>query len=251
MALGRVRLIWTTNFDKNVEDASAKVLGGTGRLTVATLDSAAIAEESIAEERWPVLAKLHGDFQSRRLKNTSDELITQNERLRTTLIDQSKRFGLVVAGYSGRDQSVMDALERGLDNDRPDPSNADNAKYAPLLSAVGSLKGVIPKIGISWREAIAIRLDLRRNRLWLLMEPTSWIDSLPGQRVPDEVKEFHRRKSAARYNKSWNALIEAWSSVLTGGKPSLLISAFGISDGVDATFEIGRITAFSRRIQGR
>ncbi|MEP6637017.1 MAG: hypothetical protein ABJB97_09845 [Acidobacteriota bacterium] len=159
---------------------------------------------------------------------------------------------------------LYDALVRGLCRERDllgyrrhnvnilsiDPSNADNAKYAPLLSAVGSLKGVIPKIGISWREAIAIRLDLRRNRLWLLMEPTSWIDCLPGQRVPDEVKEFHRRKSAARYNKSWNALIEAWSSVLTGGKPSLLISASGISDGVDATFEIGRITAFSRRIKG-
>jgi hypothetical protein len=132
-----------------------------------------------------------------------------------------------------------------------DPNNIDNVKYAPLRSAVDTLTGVIPKVGISWREAIAIRFDLRRNRLWLLMEPTSWIDSLPGHRVPDEVKEFHRRRSAARYNKSWNALVEAWSSVLTGGKASVVISAFGISDGVDAIFEISRVTGFSRRIQSR
>ena len=121
MALGRVRLVWTTNFDKNIEDAAARVFGSTGPLTVVTLDSAAIAEESIADERWPILGKLHGDFQSRRLKNTSEELIAQDERLRTALVDQVRRFGLVVAGYSGRDKSVMDALDGGLKSERPFP----------------------------------------------------------------------------------------------------------------------------------
>src|SRR5207247_1360333 len=101
MVLGRVRLVWTTNFDKNIEDAAARVFGGTGTLTVATLDSAAIAEESIADERWPILAKLHGDFQSRRLKNTSEELIAQDERLRTALVAQGRRIGRGVAGYGG------------------------------------------------------------------------------------------------------------------------------------------------------
>jgi len=451
MALDRVRLVWSTNFDKNIEDSAARVFRSTGKLTVATLDSAVLAEESLEEERWPVLAKLHGDFQSRRLKNTTDELIAQDQRLRTTLIQSTQRFGLIVAGYSGRDQSIMDALEGGLDasrmfphgifwitppgstmyprvqtflsraaekgvevhqvdannfdelmsdllvmiedipiellrhlepvapriTDGPLPSgeggwpvvrlnalpmlsfpsicrrvvcniggikevrasvkesfaeiiavrrnvgvlafgrdievrkafakhnisewdlhaidadrltfdsmelsliydglvraisrerglvghrrhnvnvlaidsqNLENPNYAPLLASLETLTGIIPKAGISWTEAIAIRLDLRRDRLWLLMEPTSWVDNLPGKRIPDEVKEFHRRKSASRYNKSWNALVEAWSIVLTGGKPSMRISAFGIADGVDATFEIGRVTAFSRRSESK
>ena len=55
--------------------------------------------------------QLHGDFRSRRLKNTTDELRHQDVRLRRTLVESCIRFGLVVAGYSGRDSSIMDALD--------------------------------------------------------------------------------------------------------------------------------------------
>jgi hypothetical protein len=58
---------------------------------------------------------VHGDFRSRRLKNTSDELRHQDVRLRQILVDSCRRFGLVVAGYSGRDDSVMGALEEALE----------------------------------------------------------------------------------------------------------------------------------------
>jgi hypothetical protein len=50
------------------------------------------------------------NFRSRRLKNTSDELRLQDERLRQVMVDACRQFGLVVAGYSGRDSSVMDTL---------------------------------------------------------------------------------------------------------------------------------------------
>ncbi len=50
------------------------VLGGTGRLVVTDLNRAELAREALNEGRWPLLVKLHGDFQSRRLKNTVDEL---------------------------------------------------------------------------------------------------------------------------------------------------------------------------------
>ena len=58
-----------------------------------------------------MLGKLHGDFRSRRLKNTSDELREQDAKLRQALVTACGRYGLVVAGYSGRDDSVMRALE--------------------------------------------------------------------------------------------------------------------------------------------
>ena len=447
MALAKARIVWTTNFDRNVEDSAAKVFGTTAKLAVATLDAVRLAEESIQEQRWPLLAKLHGDFQSRRLKNTAEELRSQDERLRAALVDACRRFGLIVVGYSGRDHSVMNALEEGISNgtgfpggvfwiNRPgsppcpraiefiakakaagveaheveannfdelmgdlllmveelpptlaghldsvaprlteapmppinggwpvvrlnalpityfptvcrrvvcavggmkqvrkiahdsgkdiivarrqigviafgsdpdiraafapyniqewdlhsieperlafesmemslvydslvkafmrerallgcrrknlnalavNPKDVDNSNYAPLRAALGDLSGTIPKLGIWWSEAINIRLELRLDQLWLLIEPSSWVDSLPGRRVPDEVKEFHRNRSALRYNKKWNSLVEAWSSVLTGGKASAKVTALGISDGIDATFEINRITAFSRR----
>ena len=107
----RTRLVWTTNFDAMVADACAKVYGTTGSLMSVDLDVPELGEQAIREERWPVEVKLHGDFHSRRLKNTAEELRHQDARLRNILIDSCSRCGLVVAGYSGRDDSVMDALD--------------------------------------------------------------------------------------------------------------------------------------------
>jgi NAD-dependent SIR2 family protein deacetylase len=105
------RLVWTTNFDPLVPDACAKVYHGTGSLTCVALDAPDLASQCITEERWPVEIKLHGDFRSRRLKNTGDELRHQDQRLRQLLVDSCRRFGLVVVGYSGRDNSVLDTLD--------------------------------------------------------------------------------------------------------------------------------------------
>ena len=110
------RLVWTTNFDTMLADSCAKVYGTTGSLTSVALDAPELAEQAISEERWPVDVKLHGDFHSRRLKNTTEELRHQDTRLRKLLVDSCKRYGLVVAGYSGRDDSVMDTLNDALNN---------------------------------------------------------------------------------------------------------------------------------------
>jgi len=111
------RLVWTTNFDPLVADACAKVHDGTGFLTTVALDAPDLAVQVIGEQRWPVEIKLHGDFRSRRLKNTGDELRQQDSRLRHMLVESCHRFGLVVAGYSGRDDSIIDALDETLKQD--------------------------------------------------------------------------------------------------------------------------------------
>ena len=122
MLAGLCRLVWTTNFDTLVADACAEVFGTTSSLTTATLDAPELARHAIAGERWPLEVKLHGDFRSHRLKNTGDELRRQDQELRGILVDCAARFGLVVAGYSGRDGSVMSALEEGLAKMQPFPA---------------------------------------------------------------------------------------------------------------------------------
>jgi hypothetical protein len=114
MRAQHARLIWTTNFDPLIADSCAKIYDGTGYLTTATLDAPELAKQALDEGRWPVEIKLHGDFRSRRLKNTPDELRLQDERLRQMLVESCGRFGLAVAGYSGRDSSVMDALDSAV-----------------------------------------------------------------------------------------------------------------------------------------
>jgi hypothetical protein len=122
MRAGLTKLVWTTNFDALNADACAKVYDSTAPLTTVALDAPAVANETINTERWPIEIKLHGDFRSRRLKNTSDELRLQDARLRQILIDTCRQWGLVVAGYSGRDDSVMDALTEALGQSTPFPA---------------------------------------------------------------------------------------------------------------------------------
>lgn len=111
MRAALVRIVWTTNFDPLLADACVRIYDTTGSLTTVDLDSSHLATPAIANEQWPIEVKLHGDFRSRRLKNTSEELRRQDETLRKALIDSCTQSGLVVVGYSGRDNSVMNALE--------------------------------------------------------------------------------------------------------------------------------------------
>lgn len=108
------KMIWTTNFDHLVDDACAKVFETTSALTSVGLQAPSLAKEAIAGQRWPVQVKIHGDFQFRRLKNTTEELRHQDAELRHVLIDCCQTSGLIVAGYSGRDESVMAALSEAM-----------------------------------------------------------------------------------------------------------------------------------------
>jgi hypothetical protein len=447
------RIVWTTNFDKNVEDAAAKVFGRTGALLAVDLEAPHIFRQAVQENRWPLLGKLHGDFQSRRLKNTEDELRNQDAELRQCLVRACQAGGLVVVGYSGRDASVMDALEEAIDNGNGFPhglfwiarsggsaprvtalldkaraagvadahlievptfdelladvigqcqelSDADSAflnehprrvSPAPLVTekgkwpvirlnaievlrfpstcrlvkaeiggmkdvreaiaesgadvvagrrkagillfgsdaeakkafprgdfdiytlesrrlrysspeqsmiydalvrslvrerplrsgyraqhpvlfvdpqrqsdqsleslrrAAGSLCGVLRDVGVSWSEAVSLRLSYSMDKLWLIFEPTIWPE-YPIENSEDEgesrrqrrvVKEFQRERAAKRYNKAWNAMLQAWCDVFCQGKDSVELQAFGISTGIDAQFELASITGFSRHI---
>jgi hypothetical protein len=121
MAEDLCRAVWSTNFDRTVEDAAAERLGGTGRLVVADLKEPEKARRAFDENRWPIYGKLHGDYHSDALKNTDAELRQQDAEMRRSLIDACHRQGLAVIGYSGRDASIMDALTEALDQGRGFP----------------------------------------------------------------------------------------------------------------------------------
>ena len=112
MKSDHTRIVWTTNFDTLIADACAKVFDGTGALTSLAFGVGnEIARKAMADGRWPIEVKLHGDFRWRQLKNTDDELRHQDSELRAVLVDSCRRSGLIVCGYSGRDDSIMDTLE--------------------------------------------------------------------------------------------------------------------------------------------
>lgn len=171
MRAKRARLIWTTNFDPLIDDACARVFSTTGALTTVDLEGSAQAAQIIAAERWPVQIKLHGDFRSRRLKNTDDELRQQELQLRKALLDASLRFGLVVTGYSGRDHSIMDTLEEAVQLDGAFPAGLfwlNRGQDTPLkrverllllASAKGIETGLVPVESFDEILRDLIRLD--------------------------------------------------------------------------------------------
>ena len=120
IASRQIRCLFTTNFDQLTERSAVfanELLPVEQRThpTVATLDTADVARRCLNDGDWPLFVKLHGDYQSTRLKNVRAELQAQNEDLRGVLVDAVKRFGLVVVGFSGRDKSVMEALQEPLE----------------------------------------------------------------------------------------------------------------------------------------
>jgi hypothetical protein len=120
VASRRLPAIFTSNFDRLIENSSTEAdallePNDQARLATSDLNAVDVAERCVAEGAWPLLVKLHGDYQSEGLKNIDAELAHQDEALRRVLVTTCRRFGLVVAGYSGRDQSVMDTLTSVLD----------------------------------------------------------------------------------------------------------------------------------------
>ena len=127
MASDLLRIVFTTNFDDLPEQAAHALLDSdiiTPRrpIVVAGLENAPLAKRAYDKGTWPLFSKLHGDFREQRLKNTRAELQKQDREMRSVLLDACRRQGLIVAGYSGRDASVMEVLHEALESRDPYPS---------------------------------------------------------------------------------------------------------------------------------
>ncbi len=119
LEMGRSRLIFTTNFDDVLEDAYSAVAGK--NLTPFNLEGSYAALEALNAERFPLYAKIHGDFRYQKIKNLSQDLISNDENIQKCFVAAAGRYGLIVAGYSGRDSNVMAMFRQALEQPNPFP----------------------------------------------------------------------------------------------------------------------------------
>jgi hypothetical protein len=119
LASGFCRAAFTTNFDSVVERAVADVAGLS--LSAYHLEGSHNATNALNNEEFPLYCKLHGDFRYDSLKNLPADLAAQNEMLSACLVNAANRFGFVVAGYSGRDESIMTLFRSALASHNPFP----------------------------------------------------------------------------------------------------------------------------------
>jgi hypothetical protein len=124
VAAGMAAVVITPNFETLAEDAIRAALDSTtgGRLIVLDPESSGRVPFTIATDARPLLIKIHGDMGTVTLKNTSAELAEQDKLLRAATLSLLGRYGLIVAGYSGRDLAVMEMLRDALEQPTPYPA---------------------------------------------------------------------------------------------------------------------------------
>jgi hypothetical protein len=101
-----IRTVWSTNFDGLPARAAA---GSALMVREVGIDSQNRITRAPGKGEL-LCVSLHGDYRYDDLKNTAEELQTQEATLRHALVDELRATSLIVCGYSGRDNSVMEAL---------------------------------------------------------------------------------------------------------------------------------------------
>jgi NAD-dependent SIR2 family protein deacetylase len=109
---GKIRNIWTTNFDELIEAGIKQFEPG---FSIRVLSSANKDSMNIIDDKdFPNIYKLHGDYRYDKIKNTLGEVQelekTMNQKFENSLF----HGGLIIAGYSGSDESIMGILEQNV-----------------------------------------------------------------------------------------------------------------------------------------
>jgi hypothetical protein len=101
-----VRSVWSPNFDHMAARTAANFKLSPIEVGIDTQNRA-----NRAPSKGELLCvSMHGDYRYDQLKNTPEELQEQEAALRAALVAELRDTSVVVSGYSGRDESLMDAL---------------------------------------------------------------------------------------------------------------------------------------------
>ena len=102
-----IKSVWTTNFD-GLTLKCAHQYSPLVPIEITAATSERIYRGDVDKELLCIA--LHGDYKYGALKNTEQELDSQDGELAKALLHELTNRDLIVVGYSGRDQSLMDAL---------------------------------------------------------------------------------------------------------------------------------------------
>tara|TARA_R110001592_G_scaffold27763_3_gene102631 strand:- start:7262 stop:9037 length:1776 start_codon:yes stop_codon:yes gene_type:complete len=132
LEMERAKIVFTTNFDDVIETAYAEV--GGRNITPFHLEGSYAALAALNAERFPIYAKIHGDFRYKSIKNLEADLLNNDSEIQKCFLAAAVRYGLIVCGYSGRDNNVMMMFRHAIDQ--------NNAFPHGLFWTVPRIKGV-------------------------------------------------------------------------------------------------------------
>jgi len=119
LEMEQARIVFTTNFDDVIETAYAEV--GGKNLTPFHLEGSYAALAALNAERVPIYAKIHGDFRYKSIKNLEADLLSNDSAIQKCFLAAAVRYGLIVCGYSGRDNNVMTMFRQAIDQNNAFP----------------------------------------------------------------------------------------------------------------------------------
>ncbi|MFJ5467654.1 SIR2 family protein [Pectobacterium sp. CHL-2024] len=105
--------VFTTNFDDLINEAFYQFSGE--RPLLCAHDSS-VKGISITSSR-PKIIKLHGDYLFDNIKSSLNETESLESNTKEKLIEFTKEYGLIFAGYAGNDKSIMDVINSLLKQD--------------------------------------------------------------------------------------------------------------------------------------
>ena len=148
LEMGKARIIFTTNFDDVIESAYSAV--SSKNLSVFHLEGSYAALSALNAERFPLYCKIHGDFRYKKIKNLTEDLLSNDREIQKCFAAAATRYGLIVSGYSGRDENVMSMFRKVIDQNNAFPQGlfwtapriSEVAESVHDLIAYASLKGV-------------------------------------------------------------------------------------------------------------
>ena len=132
LGIEQAKIVFTTNFDDVIEAAYAEV--SEKNLTSFHLEGAYAALSALNAERFPIYAKIHGDFRYKSIKNLQADLLSNDSEIQKCFFAAGVRYGLIVCGYSGRDNNVMTMFRQAIDQ--------NNAFSHGLFWTVPRIEGV-------------------------------------------------------------------------------------------------------------
>jgi len=166
LEMGKAKLAFTTNFDTVIERAHAEVTAKD--LATYNLEGSYAALEALNAENFPIYAKLHGDFRYQSIKNLAADLVSNDEKIQSCFMAAATRYGLVVSGYSGRDQNVMTMFDKALEQNNPFPQGLYWTITKPS-DVTDSIKALIMKArskNVKAYVVIAGTFDIMLSKIW-------------------------------------------------------------------------------------
>jgi len=169
IALEKTKLVFTTNFDEVLETAYAKVYDKA--LPTFHLEGSYAALEALNQERFPIYAKIHGDFKYQSMKNLSTDLFNNDQQIQNCFLAAASRYGLVVSGYSGRDTNVMEMFGKAIKLHNAFPSGLFWAvtDQNSILPSVKELIDEAQKLGVKAHIIESGTFDIMLSKIWRIL----------------------------------------------------------------------------------